>query len=111
MDIAGDVRGRSAVIIDDMNITGATIEAAVRPLRVRGAAAGIVVAPTHGLLVHAAISRLHELDLRGVLVTDTVAVEVADTLIQVCSIAPTVADAIACLHADEPLHKPLTGVR
>jgi len=106
VDIAGDVRGRPAVIIDDMITTGATIEAAVELLRERGAAHDIVVAATHGLLVHAAASRLHELELRRVLVTDTVAVKTAGTLIRVCSIAPTVADAIACLHTDKPLHKP-----
>jgi len=106
LDIAGDVRGRPAVIIDDMITTGATIEAAVGLLRASGAAQEIVVAATHGLLVHAAVSRLHQLELRRVLVTDTVAVKTADTSIQVCSIAPTLADAIACLHADKPLHKP-----
>ena len=106
VDIAGDVRGRPAVIIDDMITTGTTIEAAVELLRERGAAHDIVVAATHGLLVHAAASRLHELELRRVLVTDTVAVKTAGTLIRVCSIAPTVADAIACLHTDKPLHEP-----
>ena len=75
MDIAGHVRGRPAVIIDRMMTTGATIEAAVELLHVRGAAQEIVVAATHGLLVHAAVSRLHELELRRVLVTDTVAVK------------------------------------
>jgi len=64
------------------------------------------VAATHGLLVHAAVSRLHDLELRRVLVTDTVAVKTAGTMIRVCSIAPTIADAVACLHTDNPLHKP-----
>jgi len=106
LDIAGDVRGRPAVIIDDMITTGATIEAAVGLLRASGAAQDIVVAATHGLLVHAAVSRLHDLELRRVLVTDTVAVKTAGTMIRVCSIAPTIADAVACLHTDNPLHKP-----
>ena len=106
LDIAGDVRGRPAVIIDDMITTGATIEAAVGLLRASGAARDIVVAATHGLLVQAAVSRLHDLELRRVLVTDTVAVKTAGTMIRVCSIAPTIADAIACLHTDNPLHKP-----
>ena len=111
MDIAGDVRGRPAVIIDDVITTGATIEAAVELLHVRGAAQEIVVAATHGLLVHAAVSRLHELEPRRVLVTDIVAVKTAGTLIRVCSIAPTLADAIACLHTDKPLDKPAVRAR
>jgi ribose-phosphate pyrophosphokinase len=57
------------------------------------------VAATHGVLVHAAVSRLRDLGLRRVLVTDTVAVKTAGELIQVCSIAPTLASAIADLHA------------
>ncbi|HTY30947.1 ribose-phosphate diphosphokinase [Mycobacterium sp.] len=107
LDIAGDVRGRAVVIIDDMITTGATIEAAVELLRVRGAAPHAVVAATHGLLVHAAVSRLRELELRYVLVADTVAVKASGTFIRVCSIAPMLAEAIACLHADKPLQKPL----
>ncbi|HUH67516.1 MAG TPA: ribose-phosphate pyrophosphokinase [Mycobacterium sp.] len=105
LDVTGDVQGRPVVIIDDMISTGATIEAAVGLLRVRGAAPDIVVAATHGLLVHAAASRLHKLDLRSVLVTDTVATKTTGTFIRVCSIAATLADAIACLHADRPVRQ------
>lgn len=107
LDVAGDVRTRPAVIVDDMITTGATIEAAAGLLRTRGAAPDIVVAATHGLLVHAAVTRLHDLDLRRVFITDTVAVKAAGTLVQVCSIAPTLAEAIASLHADDPLRKRL----
>ncbi len=107
LDIAGDVHGRPVVITDDMISTGATIEAAVGLLRERGAAPGIVVAATHGLLVHAAATRLRKLDLRCVLVTDTVAFKNAGSFIRVCSIASTLAEAIACLHADKPLRQPI----
>jgi ribose-phosphate pyrophosphokinase len=51
LDIAGEVRGRPAVIVDDMITTDATIEVAARLLRLRGAAPDIVVAATYGLLV------------------------------------------------------------
>ncbi|MGZ6880393.1 MAG: ribose-phosphate diphosphokinase [Mycobacteriaceae bacterium] len=103
LDIAGEVRGRPVLIIDDMITTGATIEAAAGLLRVRGAEPDITVAATHGLLVHAAVSRLRDLDLRRGLVTDTVAPKSAAGVIEVCSIAPTLALAIACLHSDTPL--------
>ncbi|CQD02746.1 ribose-phosphate pyrophosphokinase [Mycobacterium europaeum] len=106
LDIAGDVSGRRVVVIDDMITTGATIEAAVEKLRAHGAAADIVVAATHGLFVHTAVNRLRKLDLRRVLVTDSTDVKAADAFIRVSSIAPTIADAIARLHADEPLDNP-----
>ncbi|AFM18008.1 ribose-phosphate pyrophosphokinase [Mycolicibacterium chubuense NBB4] len=103
LDIAGDVCGRPVVIIDDMITTGATIEAAAQLLRTRGAAPDIVVAATHGLFVHAAVSRLRELDLGRVIVTDTVAPKETGAVIEVCSIAPTLAAAIACMHNDKPV--------
>ena len=49
--MAGDVAGRPAVIIDDMISTGATIEAAAGVLLAYGARPPFVVAATHGLLV------------------------------------------------------------
>lgn len=103
LDIAGDVRGRPAVIVDDMITTGATIQAAVELLRLQGTAPDIVVAATHGLFVHGAVSRLRDLELGRVVVTDTVAPKEAGALIEVCSIAPTLAAAIACMHNDEPV--------
>ncbi|MDD4865905.1 MAG: ribose-phosphate diphosphokinase [Mycobacterium sp.] len=106
LDVAGEVRGRTAVIVDDMITTGATIEAAVELLRTQGAVADIAVAATHGLLVHPATGRLDALRLRRLLVTDSVAVQPVGPWMQVASIAPVVADAVARLHADQPLHKP-----
>jgi ribose-phosphate pyrophosphokinase len=103
LDIAGDVRGRPAVIVDDMISTGATIGAAARLLRARGATSDITVAATHGLFVHAAASDLGKLGLRQVVVTDSVNAKHAATLISVCTIAPTLAAAIASLHSNTRL--------
>ena len=88
LDIAADVRGRPAVIIDDMITTGATIEAAAGLLRLRDAAPDICRGCDAGA-VPAAVNRLRGLDLGRVLVTDTVASKEASTVIEVCSIAPT----------------------
>lgn len=111
LDVAGDVHGRPVVIIDDMISTGATIEAAVALVRVHGAAPDMVAATTHGLLVHSAVSRLREVGLRCVFVTDTVAIKKAGSFIRVCSIAATLAEAIACLHADKPIRHPIAVTR
>jgi len=103
-EIAGDVGGRTAVIVDDMISTGATIEAAASVLMARGAAPGIVVAATHGLLVAGAVGRLGRLPVRCVVITDSLPRGHSPApLLQVRSVAPLLADAIGRLHHDQPL--------
>jgi ribose-phosphate pyrophosphokinase len=103
-ELAGDVEGRAAIVVDDMISTGGTIEAAVRVLLGHGAASEIVVAATHGLLVKTATERLSALPLRRLLVTDSVAQEKTSALpVQVHSIAPLLADAVGRLHQDQTL--------
>lgn len=111
VDLAGDIDGGPAVIVDDMITTGATIEAAVELLRRNHAAPDIIVAATHGLLVHAAVNRLRDLGLRRTVVTDTVVPKKAGGVVQVSSIAPMLAVAIACLHNEDALHQPLLPAR
>ncbi len=106
VEILGDIDGRQAVVVDDMIATGATIEAAVRLLRHH--ASDVVVAATHGPLTLDATTRLRDLGVRRVVVTDTVAHHDLAAPIEVCSIAPVLADAIARLHSDQPLPEPLT---
>nr|WP_244188101.1 ribose-phosphate pyrophosphokinase [Streptomyces regalis] len=109
-EAVGDVTARPVVVVDDMISTGATVEAAVHVLLARGAAADITVAANHGLLVGDARSRLAKLPLRRVLVTDTLATEKTpqEPPLQVRSVAPLLADAIARLHSDRPLDALLT---
>jgi ribose-phosphate pyrophosphokinase len=101
-ELVGEVEGRRAVIVDDMIATGATIEAAARLLDVRGAAPRPVVVATHGLLVGPAIDRLDRLELDRLFVTDTVILPDAVS-VEVCSVAPLLAETIGHLHEEEPL--------
>ena len=108
-EIAGDVAGRPAVIVDDMISTGATIEAAARVLLARGAAPAIVVAATHGLLVAGAAGRLGRLPVRCTVTTDSLPRSHPPAPpLQVESIAPLLADAISRLHHEQPLGDLLT---
>jgi ribose-phosphate pyrophosphokinase len=103
-DLVGDVDGRSVVVVDDMISTGGTIEAAVEVLLGRGAASEIVVVATHGLFVDSAVKRLNHFPLRSLLVTDSITQSVVPGLpLEVCSVAPLLADAIGRLHRDEPV--------
>lgn len=99
--IVGAVRGRPAVIVDDMISTGSTIEAAVDVLHAHGAA-GFTVAAVHGPLVAGAVERMAAVGASRILVTDTVG-GAASGSVQVCSVAGLLADAVDRLHHDRPL--------
>ena len=103
-ELVGDVEGRAALIVDDMISTGSTIEAAIRVLLAHGAAADIVVAATHGLLVGPAPERLAALPVRRLLVTDTLPRgDWRNLEVEVQSIAALLADGIGRLHRDADL--------
>jgi ribose-phosphate pyrophosphokinase len=100
--IAGDIAGHPAVLIDDMISTGATIEAAARVLLAHGAQPSFVVAATHGLLVGDAPARLERLPVGCLVTTDSLPQSQSPAL-QTESVAPLLADAIGRLHHDQPL--------
>lgn len=101
-ELVGDVRERTAVIVDDMISTGSTVEAAAGVLEAHGAAPGFTVAATHGPLVTGAVRRMAAAGVARTLVTDTVGGADAAS-VQVCSVAGLLADAIDRLHHDRPL--------
>lgn len=68
--LVGDVRGRRALIVDDMIDTGGTIAAAARLVRAKGAT-DIRVAATHGIFTRPASAVLRSAGLSGILVTDS----------------------------------------
>jgi ribose-phosphate pyrophosphokinase len=103
-ELIGDVAGRSAVIVDDMITTGATICAAAQAVRAQGARPSLLVAATHGVLVGPAIQRLRELPVEHLVVTDSLPSAPDLPLpIDVVSIDRLLADAITRLHDDKPL--------
>lgn len=107
-ELIGDVAGRPAVIVDDMITTGATVEAAVGVLRAHGGT-DVTVAATHGVLTAHATERIAALGVGLVLLTDTLAFAPGPTAgrpatrLEVCSVAPLLAEAVGRLHRGEPL--------
>ena len=93
--VVGDVRGRNAIIVDDMIDTGGTISGAVRVVLEAGAK-DVIIAATHGIFSDPAPRLLAESGVREVVVTDTMPVAPQKRFPQltVLSIAPVIAKAI-----------------
>ena len=105
--LIGDVQGRTAIIIDDLIASGATLARAAQVCRAHGARR-IYAAATHGLFVGEAASVLREAPLEQVIVTNTVAPfrlppAVLGSHVVVLDTAPFVAEAIRRIHNGESL--------
>ncbi len=95
-EIIGDVKGKTAIIIDDIISTGGTIVHSAQSLKEAGATS-LVVCATHGILAGEASSKLSRAPIDQILLTNTVAVpkEKEFSKLRYVSIAPLIADAIS----------------
>ena len=102
MHLIGDVKGRDAVIADDMIDTAGTLIQAVDALRREGARR-ILACAVHGVLSGPAIARIKESVLEEVIITNTVPLTPERQLskIRVLSVAPLLAEAIRRIHDEE----------
>jgi ribose-phosphate pyrophosphokinase len=100
VNIIGDVRGKDAIIIDDMVDTAGTLCAAAQAVKAQGARA-VFACTTHGVLSPPAIERIVNSPLEELIVTDTIAVrpEVrACPKIKVLSVARLLGEAVKRIH-------------
>jgi ribose-phosphate pyrophosphokinase len=103
MHLIGDVRGKAAIILDDMIDTAGTLTQAAKALKEHGAKS-IYACATHGVLSGPAIDRINESDIEGVLITDTIPLgEKGERTakIKVMTVAELLAEAIRRIHEDE----------
>lgn len=103
MNILGEVKGKNAVIVDDMVATAGSLVEATAALKTAGAK-DIYAAITHPVLSGPAIERIKKSALKEVIVTDTIPVDnskSAASRIKVLSVAPLLGEAIKRIHEEK----------
>ncbi|WP_373711561.1 ribose-phosphate diphosphokinase, partial [Jeotgalibaca porci] len=99
MNIIGDVKGKKAILIDDMIDTAGTITLAAQALQDAGATA-VYACCTHAVLSGPAIERLENSVIQEVIVTDSIQLpeeKMSPKIVQV-SVSQLIAEAIKRIH-------------
>ncbi len=101
MHIMGDVKGKHAVITDDMVATAGSLVEAVEAIKKAGAK-DVYAAITHPVLCGPAIERLKKSKLKELVVTDTIPLSKEKKLknIKVLSVASLLGEAIKRIHEE-----------
>jgi len=102
MDIAGDIFGRTPIIIDDLIASGSVLTQVPALIRA-GARPPAYLAITHPVLLPKAVRRLDSDLIAELIVTDTIHVpeERRHPKLRILSIAPLLAEAIRRIHEGE----------
>ena len=100
--IGGPIDGKIALLFDDMITTAGSIVGAINVVKAQGAAQ-IYVGAVHAVLCGPAISRLREVPIKEIVVTNTlpIAPEKMIPNLRVVSIAPLLGEAIRRIHRNE----------
>lgn len=107
--VIGEVRGRTAVVVDDILDTGATLAKAVGALREADVSAVGAVA-MHPLLSDGTSARVEALELEELLVSDTVPLpDGAPSAVRVVSCADLLADTIRRIFTDDSVSEAFGG--
>lgn len=104
LNIIGDVKDKTAVVVDDFTISGGTLADVAVKLMERGARAVYAVV-THGVLAAGSIEKIDRSPIQRLLITDTVEhqpVQFSEK-IEVISVAPLFAEAIKRIHNRESI--------
>jgi ribose-phosphate pyrophosphokinase len=101
-EIAGRVRDKIAIVGDDVIMTGGTLLANVEVLKEHGAR-DVWVFATHGLFCGNALEKFKDSDIAGIVVTDTVPIDVLNKPdnLRVLSVGELLADTIMNVFADD----------
>jgi ribose-phosphate pyrophosphokinase len=109
--VVGDVKGKVAILADDMIDTAGTLSAAARTVLDEGAAS-VIACATHGVFSGPAFERLpyEKSGIERIIVTDTIPMRPgAPDNIHVLSAAQTLADSIRRIFADDSVSEIFAG--
>jgi ribose-phosphate pyrophosphokinase len=101
-EVTGRVRGKTAILGDDVIMTGGTLLANVKALQEHGVE-DVWVFATHGLFCGNALEKFHGADIKGIVVTDTVPIDplARPDKMTVLPVAPLLAETIMNVFADD----------
>jgi ribose-phosphate pyrophosphokinase len=104
VEIIGDVRGKTALVVDDFTISAGTLVNVVEKLIERGATS-VYAAVTHGVFSTGSMERIAASPLQKLFVTDTVETQPVTLVpkIEVVSVAPLFGEAIRRIHFKESI--------
>lgn len=99
MNIIGEIKGKTAILIDDMIDTAGTITLGAKALLERGAQ-GVYACCIHPVLSGNGVERLEQSEIKEVIVTNTIALPPHKRIdkIKVLSVAELIAEAILRVH-------------
>ena len=104
MDIVGNIKGRTAILVDDIIDTAGTICHAAHGLIERGCEK-VYACATHAVLSGPAMERINKSKIEKLVFTDTIPIpeeKKSEKILQL-SIAPLFAEAIKRVHLEEPI--------
>jgi ribose-phosphate pyrophosphokinase len=104
LEIIGDVRGKTALLVDDFTISAGTLAEAAEKLVERGAKA-VYAAVSHGVFSHGSMERLDQSPIQTLVVTDSIETQPVrlSAKVEVVSVAPLFGEAIRRIHNRESL--------
>jgi ribose-phosphate pyrophosphokinase len=104
MNLIGEVKGKNAILLDDIIDTGGTISNAASELKKKGAK-DVYICATHAVFSKDAAEKLSNEDIKEVIITDTIQLPKEKKIpkIKTVSLAPFIAELINCIFEGEPM--------
>jgi ribose-phosphate pyrophosphokinase len=107
--VIGDVKGKTAILVDDMIDTAGTLVAAAQTVHAEGASR-VIAAATHPVLSGRAFENLENSPLEQIVVTDTIPLRPgAPEKIKVITVADILTDSIRRIFSDDSVSEIFAG--